>query len=363
VNDRERFLAVMSYRPVDRGVFGVWTGGWPETYDRWKGEGWSPDRPEQPPMDRWTWEGGWFFPNPPFERVVLEETAETVLYVNHEGITMRERTDNPMSSMPQFVRFPVEDRASLRKFLAERMRPDLAARIGADWAERLAALRHRDTPLVVVSDRWGGFFGGLRAMVGVERLCTLFYDDPALVEEMMDAVADFIVAMMGSILDLTDVDCYGFWEDMAYKTGPLVGPDLYRRFALPRYRRVVDFVRSRGVPHVCLDSDGAVHSLVPTWLDAGIDTLYPFERQAGMDVLEVRRRYGRDLRMWFGLDKRALVAGPAAIDAEVERVRPLLEEGGYVAGLDHSMPPDVPYANFRYYWRKLAETVGREAAG
>ena len=79
-----------------------------------------------------------------------------------------------------------------------------------------------------------------------------------------------------------------------------------------------------------------------------------------MDVLEVRRRYGRDLRLWFGLDKRALVAGPAAIDAEVARVRPLLEEGGYVAGLDHSMPPDVPYANFQYYWRRLAEAVGRE---
>ena len=28
-------------------------------------------------MDRWTWEGGWFFPNPPFERKVLEETADT----------------------------------------------------------------------------------------------------------------------------------------------------------------------------------------------------------------------------------------------------------------------------------------------
>ena len=59
---------------------------------------------------------------------------------------------------------------------------------------------------------------------------------------------------------------------MAYRTGPLVGPEMYRRFALPRYRRVVDYVRSRGVPHVCLDSDGNVSSLIPIWMDAGIDT-------------------------------------------------------------------------------------------
>ncbi len=179
-------------------------------------------------------------------------------------------------------------------------------------------------------------------MVGVERLCTLFYDDPAFVQEMMEATADFIIAIMAKILDHTDVDVYGFWEDMAYKTGPLVGPALYRTFALPHYRRVVDYVRSRGVAHVCLDSDGDVSSLIPIWVDAGIDTLYPFEAQAGMDVVAVRREYGRGLRLWFGIDKRAIVRGPAAVDAELARVRPLIEEGGYVPGLDHSMPRTFP---------------------
>ena len=362
LTDRQRFLRLMSYQPVDRCVYGVWTGGWPETYDRWKREGWDPGAPSPFRIDAWDWQGGWFFPDPPFQRTVLEETDTTVLYVNHEGITMRERKDNPMSSMPQFVRFPVQDRSDFARFRRERMQPDLASRIGADYVQRLSGLRGRTEPLIVISDRWGGFFGGLRAMVGVERLCTLFYDEPSFVEEMMDATADFIIAMMDGILQHTDVDCYGFWEDMAYKTGPLVGPELYRRFALPRYKRVVEFLRSRGVPHICLDSDGHVWSLIPIWLDAGIDTLYPFEAQAGMDVLEVRRRFGRDLRIWFGLDKRALVRGPAAIDAELARVRPLIEEGGYVPGLDHSMPPDVSFAHYQYYMRKLGEVCGVPAS-
>jgi uroporphyrinogen decarboxylase len=358
MTERERFLNLMSYRPVDRCVYGVWTGAWPETYERWKTEGWDPDAPSPYAIDRWEWQGGWFFPDPPFAREVIEEDAATVLYVNPEGILMRERKDNPLSSMPQFVRFPVSSREEFRRFRRERMRPDLAARIGADYAERLSGYRRRGFPLIVISDRWGGFFGGLRAMVGVENLCMLFYDDPAFVEEMMEATADFIIAMMGKILDLTDVDVYGFWEDMACRTGPLVGPDLFRNFALPRYRRVVDFVRARGVPHVCLDSDGEISSLIPLWLDAGIDTLYPFEVQSGMDVVAVRRRFGRELRIWFGIDKRALAKGPAAIDAELARVKPLIEEGGYVPGLDHSMPPDVPYAHYRLYMEKLGDAVG-----
>jgi hypothetical protein len=358
MTDRERFLAVMDYKPVDRGVYGVWTGWWPETAARWTAEGADMAHPFPLPPDKWDLQGGWFFPNPPFARTVVEEDERTVLYVNHEGILLRERKDNPMSSMPQFVRFPVENREDFKRFRRERFQPDLAARIGDGWAERLAAYRKRDFPLIVISDRWGGFFGGLRGMVGVENLCMLFYDDPAFVEEMMDAVADFIIEMMRRILDRTDVDAYVFWEDMAYNHAPLVDPAIYGRLAGPRYRRVVDFVRSRGVPHVGLDSDGQTWGLIPVWLGAGIDALYPFEVQAGMDVLEVRRRFGRDLRIWFGVDKRVLAAGHGEIDRELERIRPLLDDGGYVAGLDHSCPPDIPYANFRYYMERLWRTVG-----
>jgi len=353
LSDRERFLNVMSYKPVDRCVYGIWTGGWPETIERWKREGYDPSKEPLFPIDRWKWQGGWFFPNPPFERKVISEDERTLLYINHEGILMRERKDHPYSSMPQFVRFPVETREDFQKFWRERMQPDLASRIGKDWAITLEACRQRRSPLVVISDRWGGFFGPLRNLMGVERLCMSFYDDPAFVEEMMDSVADFIIAMMDQILDHTDIDIYGFWEDMAYKTAPLIGPELVRKFMLPRYRRVVDFLRARGVEWISLDSDGQITSLIPIWLEAGINILYPFEVQAGMDVLEVRRVFGKDLRMFGGVDKRALAAGPPAIDAELRRVAPLVAQGGYIPALDHSIPPDVSFSAYCYYMEQL----------
>ncbi|MBM3500201.1 MAG: hypothetical protein FJX74_16210 [Armatimonadetes bacterium] len=361
MTDRERFLAVMNYEAFDRAPYGVHMGAWPETIERWKAEGYRPeDEPLFPDRDRWEWLGGWFFPNPPFAREVIEETATTITYVNHEGILMRERKDHPYSSMPQFLRFPVETPADFRAFMRERMQPDVAARIGADYAQRLAAYRERDFPLIIISDRWGGFFGPIRNLTGVEKLCMLFYDDPGFVEEMMDGIADFVIAMLGPILDCTDIDVYGFWEDMAYKTGPLIGPDMMRRHMVPRYRRVVEFVRSRGVELIALDSDGDIRELIPCWLDAGINVLYPFEAQAGMDALAVRREYGRDLRMWGGFDKRTLAWGPEAIDAELARVRPLVEDGGYVPHPDHSLPPDVPFANYCYFMEKVRAVVGME---
>lgn len=359
MNERERFHACMAYQPVDRAPFWIW-GPWPETAERWRAEGFDISQAEENFGDdrRW-WIGHWFFPNPPFERQVISEDADTILYINHEGILMRELRNNPMSSMPQFVKFPVETREEFRRFWRERMQPDLKLRIGPDWQDRLRALRAAPFPLIVISDRWGGFFGPLRNLTGVERLCTLFYDDPAFVEEMMDANADFIIAMMSQILDVIDIDAFSFWEDMGFKTAPLLSPGHARRHMLPRYRRVADYLRGRGVTYIGLDSDGMIDPLIPVWLDAGLNFLYPFEAQAGMDVLAVRRKYGKELRIWGGVDKRALAQGPAAIDAELERIRPLIAEGGYIPHTDHSIPPDVSFANFRYYTRRIGEVCAQ----
>lgn len=86
MTDRERFLNLMNYKRVDRCVYGVWTGVWAETVERWKTEGYDPSQELLFDIDQWEWQGGWFFPNPSFERKIIEEDEHTGLYVNHEGI-------------------------------------------------------------------------------------------------------------------------------------------------------------------------------------------------------------------------------------------------------------------------------------
>ncbi|MHB0997673.1 MAG: uroporphyrinogen decarboxylase family protein [Armatimonadota bacterium] len=358
MNDLERFYACMNYEPVDHVPFWEW-GGWPETVDRWIKEGFKPGVDDLAMgADKKIFISHWFFPNPPFERQVIEQSDEHILYVNHEGILMREMVNNPYSSMPQFVKFPVETRTEFRSFWAERMQPDLTKRIGPDWQDQLRAYRAMPVPLIIFSDRWGGFFGPLRNMLGVQKLCEAFYDDPAFIEEMMDANADFIIAMMSQILDVVPVDLFAFWEDMAFNTAPLLSPEMARKYMLPRYKRVIEYVRGRGVPFIGLDSDGQMDSLIPVWMDAGLNTLWPFEVQAGMDVLEVRKKYGKDLRIWGGYDKRAIAWGQKAIDAEFARLKPLMEEGGYIPHPDHSIPPDTSFQDFLYFQRRMKEECG-----
>ena len=382
---RERFIQTLEFEPADP----PWmrTGfAWQETEAIWRTQGYDGTPiPDIFGVDRVIRVDPWYGPVPEFEYEVVEEDERTILYINHEGILMREFKESPDTSMPQFVRFPVENEADFEKLVAERLVLNAEQRLSEEWRQRVAAGQEVEnrvahamvsgldprsgddvqalvaetvTSPVVKSDlddiwprqcwadRWGGFFGSLRNMMGVEGLCVAFYDQPALVERMMEQRADAIIEITAEVMKYTDFDVFWFWEDMAYKAGPLVGPKLYRKFALKHYRRVCDWVHSQGIKHIGLDSDGDIKLLIPIWLDAGIDHLWPFEVQSGMDVLEVRKIYGHDLALMGGIDKRTVSAGGDVMRAEVDRVMPLVADGGYIPELDHSAPPDISWPAF-----------------
>ncbi len=156
-----------------------------------------------------------------------------------------------------------------------------------------------------------------------------------------------------------EIDAFTFDEDSAYKTGPLISPNIYRKFFLPRHRKIVEFFRKYGVKVIQLDSDGNTEALIPLLIEAGINCHWPLEAAAGMDPVKIRKEYGRDLALIGGIDKRALAKDKRAIESEVrKKIVPMLETGGYIPTVDHLVPPDVPLENFLYYLelkRKIAE--------
>lgn len=362
MNSRERFHCVVDYGNFDRGIFAMPWFGFPGTFERWEKEGFRPEHLQGYDVDQWVLGYDLFFPHPPFENKIVEEDERTVLFYNHEGILMREFKDSLGSSMPQFVRFPVETREDFERFAKEHLSSDLADSLGPEWKAKLHEYRFgddgQDKVLWLYADRWGGLFGPLRNLMGIENLCVAFHTDPGFVERMMDFITERTIRLAGQILDHIEIDLFGLWEDMAYNHGPLISPEMVRRFMLPRYKKITEYIRGRGVKHISLDSDGNVTKLIPIWLEAGIDFLYPFEVSAGMDVVEMRKIFGKDLRMYGGIDKKALVKGPDAIDAEIARVWPVVEQGGYVPNVDHSLPPDISFRNFQHYMTAMCKRFG-----
>jgi len=201
----------------------------------------------------------------------------------------------------------------------------------------------------------GSVFGFLRNWMGLEGICKAVYDDPQWVQEMMDYLVEFYITAGRRALEDVELDYILLWEDMAYKAGPLISPGMFRQFMLEPYKKLTGFIRDHGIGLIFVDSDGDAEQLIPLWLEGGVNGFYPIERAAGMDPVHLRERFGRQLRLLGGIDKRAMKAGPSAIDAELAHVAPLTEEGGFLPWCDHHVPPDVPLANYLYYVKRMKE--------
>ncbi|MCL1855889.1 MAG: hypothetical protein FWF86_09160, partial [Clostridia bacterium] len=122
------------------------------------------------------------------------------------------------------------------------------------------------------------------------------------------------------------------------------------RFIFPHMRRLVDYVKSKGTRYVIVDTDGNSEPLIPLLMEAGVDGIWPIERASeSMDPIELRAKYGRDLRLWGAVDKRCIASGKNAIDSHLRTFVPLIEEGGFIPTIDHLAPPDISLENFTYY--------------
>jgi uroporphyrinogen decarboxylase len=148
---------------------------------------------------------------------------------------------------------------------------------------------------------------------------------------------------------------------MAMKSGPLIGPAQYREYIFPHMKRLVEFFKAHGTKYVVVDSDGNTEPLIPLLMEAGVDGIWPIERASeSMDPLEIRKKYGKDLRIWGGVDKRELAKDRKAIDEHLRSLAPLIEDGGFIPTVDHVVPPDVSYDNFCHYMERKMELLKGE---
>ena len=364
MTQKERFVRTLKFEPVDRAPF-MEIAVWAQTRERWIREG-MPEDADTSFMHR----GSEYFglegyetlridaiaPRPIRETQIVEETDEYEVFVDGLGRTRRALKAGTVGgtrmSMDTYIDFAVKDRASFREYRKGYDARYDAERYPPDYEDIREALARSDLPLTLLDPLYGtfGYYSMLRNWIGTEPLCYMFYDDPKLIEECLDVLSEFAMRLLARALKEIKFDFYYIHEDMAGKGGPLMGPELFRKFILPHYKRFIEFLKSNGVRVVLVDTDGDHNVLIPVMLEAGVDGFGPIERAAGMDPVAVRKEYGKSVCMVGGVDKREIAKGPKAIDAELERsVLPIIEQGGFIPTIDHAVHPDVSLDDFEYY--------------
>lgn len=355
---RERFLRTMRYQPVDH-VPDYEFGYWDDTFKRWHHEGLPEEVNSNSNCDAFFgFEGKASVPgvgglNPPFETKVLEEHANYRILQDSEGVKKIVYTDGT-DTIPRYLEFPIKDRASWEEF-KQRLDINDPARQRNDWEEIGRRSRASDRPVQI---GLGSLFGRLRNFIGFENIAVMCYDDPELLEEMIEHMCQMALAALEPAVQHCQLDMGAFWEDINFKQGCIISPAMFRRWLTPRYKRITDKLREGGAEFCYVDSDGNVLDVLPCWLDGGVNIMFPVEVAAGSDPFEIRRRWGEQGRMMGGVNKRALAAGREAIDEELKRLKPLVDEGGFIPHVDHRVPPDVSYADYLYYLRRKREIFG-----
>ncbi len=323
MNTRERFQAVAGFRPFDRLPIIEWAGWWDKTIERWHTEGLPANITDRYDIYRYfgmdVYKQDWF----PICRPGCPRPAG-----HGQGVV---QSDADYDNVRQYL-YPTDA---------------VNTECWTQWAEEQ---RRGETAL------WFtvlGFFWHPRGLLGIEPHLYAFYDKPELMHRMNADLAEWIIMVIDRVCAVCTPDFMTFAEDMSYNHGSMLSKDLFDEFMLPYYKRVIPALHKRGIIAI-IDSDGDI-SVPAKWFEtAGLDGILPLERQAGVDIANLRKQHP-SMKFIGHFDKMTMNKGEKVMRAEFERLLPTAAKGGFLVGCDHQTPPGVSYADYQIYLRLFRE--------
>ncbi len=385
MTNRQRALAVLRYQPYDRLPlvhFGFWAN---DTLEQWAAEGhlskseikgWRDGNAVDTAVaGKLGFDFNWntlFSPahwmQPGFESKVVETFPDGTQHVlNSNGVIIMRRPD--AGSIPAEVDHKLKDRASWEKdfkwrfqFSEERVTKAMV-NTGTEFLPfdqgGLAFLQTHERDFLY-GLKCGSLYGNIRNVLGLTGSCYLQSDDEELFDEILETVADLCYRTTEFTLKAgARFDFAHYWEDICFRNGPLISPPVFEEKVGPHYKRLTKLLNGYGIDIISLDSDGKIDSLIPTWLENGVNTMFPIEVGTwDASIGPWREKYGRALLGVGGMNKNVFAQDRAAVNAEVERLKPLVDLGGYLPCPDHRIAPDAKFELVQYYCERMRAVFG-----
>jgi uroporphyrinogen decarboxylase len=369
MTNRERAMNLLHYKPVDR-LPAVHFGYWIELLDEWVEQGKIPkeitvgyaDGNEQDKaLDKLIgWDFNWYTTYrgntglyPAFEHKVLETLPDGTQRVqNPDGII--ERVTPGVISIPAEDDYLLKDRAAFEELFLPKLQFS-EDRIDLEFYKNFNENVYNKTDCPV-GIHMGSVMGEVRNMTSVIGMSYLIYDeDEELFADIVDAYADLQYKCAEAILKTgAKFDFAHFWEDICFNNGPLLSPDIFDELCGKHYKKRCDLAHKYGMDIISLDCDGVTDKLQKTWIENGVNTLFPIEIGTWGDQFgPARERFGKIQLGVGGMDKTAFRKDKAAVDAELERIRRLASLGGFIPCPDHRIMPGSKFELVQYYAEEI----------
>lgn len=378
MTNRERMLAILTGDDYDGKIPLVHFGFWDQVIDEWIADGHLPkgypkDRDAQIKLAQKlgfdvyynTLAGSGSGINPPFppEHIKVDEKG---FHYDRDGNGVVSMTKPGIVSIPVETDHLLKDRQSWETNFLPRLGAE-DARIEKETMQAVKRAQEagqgEDKPIGLYIS---SFYGKLRNWMGIENLCYLYADDEALYIEMLETVGRQNYECLRNTLDYAlsiglTFDFGHIWEDICFRTGPLVNPDIFRAHCGPWMQKCTDLCRARGMRFVSVDCDGDITKLAGIWAGCGVAVMFPVEYGAWEgDIQKLRTDSGCGvaLKAVGGMNKMALCGEYRDIDREIVRLQRLCETGGFIPCPDHLITPSAKWENVQYYCDRMRKAFG-----
>ncbi|OQB14333.1 MAG: Uroporphyrinogen decarboxylase (URO-D) [Firmicutes bacterium ADurb.Bin193] len=289
-----------------------------------------------------------------FDEKVLEETDEYTIFIDKVGRQKKKHKNSGLVEDYREVVICAEDWERLKEYsekLLEKYYTD------ENIVRAYGPLREgQERGDYSVRMNIEGFFWTPRELLGIEPHLYAFYDCPELIHDINEYILNIYLEKLTKVLEVLPVDVAYFNEDLSGKTGPMISPDIFDEFVGSYYKRLIPVLKSKGIRHMLVDTDGDFKKLIPNFIKAGVEGFVPMDVNAGMDIVAIREEFPR-LKFIGAFNKLCIAEGKQSIDKEFERIMPVIRQGGYIPCTDHQVAPSTSLDDYRYYIMKLKEAM------
>jgi uroporphyrinogen decarboxylase len=337
MNSRERYLAAIEHKSVDRVPTDIWATGevWRTLIDHF---GSRETAIEQLHIDGTAGVG------PKYVGPTLPAVPEGQT-INYWGMRFK-RTDYGAGTYDEQCHHPLADARSIDDLEAYRWPR-------AEWFDcslmRGEAAGKR--PRQAVACGYMAPFYHHNLLRGLEQSLMDPFEDPPFTDHLLGRITDFFIEHHRRMFQAGEglIDITQVTDDFGTQTGPMISLETFRRFYRPHIQRCIDLARQFGI-HVMHHDDGSIRTFLPDLVEMGIEILNPVQwRCPGMELEGLKRDFGGKLCFHGGIDnQQTLPQGtPDEVRAEVRMVIDALgaDGTGYILAPCHNLQPVTPLAN------------------
>ena len=286
---------------------------------------------------------------PAFEYKVIEKLPDGFVRVqNADGLI--ERIREGAGSIPAEDDYQLKDREAWEQLYLPKLKY-CAERIPTEFLKNFNENKD-DCPIGL---HLGSVLGNIRNMLSVIGMSYMICDDYDLFAEIIDTYADLQYKCAEAMFESgAKFDFAHYWEDICFKNGPLISPVMFDELCAKHYKKRNELCHKYGIDIISLDCDGVTEKLLPTWFENGVNTMFPIEIGTWGDQFEpARKKFGNELRGVGGMDKTVFRKDKAAVDAEIERMKRLVDMGGFIPCPDHRIMPGSKWELVLYYIEQI----------